>query len=1845
MSGRRSCDRRAACGLAALALVVLVLPRAQAAEMYDGRIQAHGFYEMQVRGISKSFSEELNLTQWYNVLNLELEFDVAPDGVGPFDLISAYVRLEGRYDCVYSHGCGVVPNAEVFGNDSSRLPPRLSDAQDRDFAGVIDLNDVEPLLDPGRAPNTVEDLFEDTRPSGRTTGLLAAKGADRLPAHVFADPTDPNDPEIFASINPPDDDPGRYTLNSVLDFAFAAKFQKGNGAAGAALMAPWLPRNFLTESALLIDRANPYRGKIAPVIKDRTGRTRFWVGDPALFKNGGTEVPLPDPNDPTMDLLDPAPNFESVYTPQYCASTAGCIVDGVPFARGDQLFNTLAIPDSLLEQNQTALFTQFVDGVVPADSNQAFLPVSVHDDTNTFTQIAHGLVTGQPIRALMGTLDNQGVQNPGAGVLPTGLTDDTAYYAIVIDADTFALSTSAGGAAVDLGDMGSGTNTFELPPISDTTTRKAQTQGSFDAQEVFIIVTRVRVGTRNVTRSFYLQEKDPAFPVSVGDTFAINGGTVSGIQPIVPVFKGLEQEGFGGDLSNIVPNFPPKGAPTVNVTSPDASYCKAGTDRIKDPGRCPNGADESGRSVAAQEFTDGSRVASLAGNGGAYPFTNRQIAGGSGELPLRPAPDLSVLDTEVNAALLSAQGVYYPSQGYIQALQTVDFNDPGFNINETDRAFNRGQSQQDNKELKEAYLDIEMLESRLYMRLGLQNIVCGKTELFRTTDQFNPTDLGLSSLPSLEEARIGLWAAKFIYSFWDVGPLQDVRVEIAANIDDYQPADLGACGEPYVFDVICGLTLGIAAHGFIGLGVAGFDRPPDPWEDISALEVGGRVEWRWDRFSFALIDFYGYDDIPSPDPIMYFERNVDLATGRPLVTRFAGGDAGLQHTWTGVAGSGCATPGTDPTTGLSTSPVMVVDGSFVELDFSNSKNPLSSSPRGIGIDGPCLKAGGAADYQATNDFGGAQNALEFHPANQQFHAFACSATLGVVGLDPTVCALAIFGSTNVVAGGVAPFPASEFFSIVFTGEPASNAFIISLTGQARGLDPDAHGVAAPLVTMNRDRGPICDPSMGTDPEKAACVASLQAGGWDGIITARNTAINLPNPDNPTSVMFVNPGGDGLIETVNCADFRANGNTQAANSGPCRELSFHYDAGSDWLTLDSTLTNEQKALLGCGPFLGTRCDSADAVPIYRERDPGDGVLEGVLEEEDTPLIPRGGGIDLLNADASFLFQSWVGIEGTGPDNWTPRLVAAFEASEAERVDPDGGMIDRCQRTSPVPPQYCRVGANDSLTKGGGFFPLIDITPDDPTDNPVPLRFTNPVFPTWLTTAQSLLQPHTFRLGEYDDSALAAQLGFEPSIQPVGAHSDTAQPCTVFNEGTGELVVLPGCRGIESISEEADGSSPTGKRYVVTFQDEYLPSVDGCVFGDSNGDGELDIGGIPVRAVGFDGTPANGGFGSGTLSEQLESCAAKGGTLAEGSNSRGQDPDGIPFRQGIPLLGAQTLFHPMAGCRPDEDAASLDPSRNNCDWFNRDLSAELMGANPENVFMFQTEGAALSYNVQMFFVASSCAGDSQQERMADNECFDPNDSFSPQRCSFAAPQFCSNVKGFMGLSGPRRNVVQAGGTNGRGRRVFLWNSGGEIVLQYDQRNVLGFSTDFAEDVTKTNWNMEFTWVGGETVFDANSFNGVNETDTLNLTVSVDRPTFINFLNPNRTFFFNSQWFFQYFTDYEGGFGGNGPWNILFTFAILAGYFQDRLLPQFVTVYDFQSQSGGVLPQMQYRFTENFSATIGANLFFGQTELKNMPIRGVAPNGNRADPNAYKNGEDNLLSLFRGRDELFLRLRWTF
>jgi hypothetical protein len=163
------------------AVLGMVAQGAAAAELADGRIQLHGFGEMQVRALDEKFSEELDLAQWYNVINLEIELDIAPDGFGPFDLIAGFIRAEGRYDALYSQGFGMFPSINTYGDDAERLPKRLRDAKDRSYGGTIpttarNLIEIQGPEDdnPGRV--TAVNQFEHARIEDEKPAPLASPG-------------------------------------------------------------------------------------------------------------------------------------------------------------------------------------------------------------------------------------------------------------------------------------------------------------------------------------------------------------------------------------------------------------------------------------------------------------------------------------------------------------------------------------------------------------------------------------------------------------------------------------------------------------------------------------------------------------------------------------------------------------------------------------------------------------------------------------------------------------------------------------------------------------------------------------------------------------------------------------------------------------------------------------------------------------------------------------------------------------------------------------------------------------------------------------------------------------------------------------------------------------------------------------------------------------------------------------------------------------------------------------------------------------------------------------------------------------------------------------------------------------------------------------------------------------------------------------------------------------------------------------------------------------------------------------------------------------------------------------
>ncbi len=1059
-----------------------------------------------------------------------------------------------------------------------------------------------------------------------------------------------------------------------------------------------------------------------------------------------------------------------------------------------------------------------------------------------------------------------------------------------------------------------------------------------------------------------------------------------------------------------------------------------------------------------------------------YPFGRHVLSQGygQGERPFRPAPFLGNTDKKVRG---EAQGLYYPNAGLQRLLKEYgsDLKDYDQNFSEDDLKWNRGASQDQTKELKEAYVDLEMMEGRLWMRLGKQSIVWGKTELFRTTDQFNPQDFTMSTIPDLEASRIALWSGRFIYSLYEVGPLDDVRLEFAVNTDEFVQADLGRCGEPFVPDVACGIATGYLAHGFAALGLAGTTKPEDPWDDTDGIETGERIEFRWDRFSFALTHFNGYDDFPHPDRFFTYSRSVDVNTGMPL--------------------RAFAVDGCDPDNGITAGCLGYISAEK-EQEYREYRmdNIVGVDENGALISSNLLfnQPWLAPDFLELEEAEEAylarkEDVLNNATTNQQLFAMGCAITYGalrnmnnnVFGLDWDCGAGALTTEhmSSITQGK--SYDSQLATSWLFAG---SNFSQLRITVGGLGLDPTG---GAPLAQSGRIKQQY--QSILLDPGAAASQTLIS------VMVPLNTSDNDWDPCDE-----YNGNLNGKLDRAT-----ADAQQRACALGTTAETALRIGA------LDDTLSAEQEALIGCGPFYGQYRFAAHFSDMIT---PGGGPGQP-RRHYFAQQIAGGcdiGGVDLLNAEASVLLQSWNIIDGaplTTLDGIQPGTVAFQGGAVATRWDRENAEL------------VVLPGARSKY----------------------------------------------FWDGKVHNSYFQENLR-DKSECSTGVCIIEVADLSNYSAGAG-----PDGQNIFDLTEDRQITDSMGR--VLDAHGNILMAEGVPIY--LNPDWDRDQDGDPV----YDATSIEWDWNT-------SACPFSIGGAPPGSGFRG------PQCQGDPLA------HPWVDGAPQ--------------YFNSEL-------------------AALSFNFQVLSVTSSRDWDAAQP-------------FALDHCSLAVPRLCKNVRDLAGGAVNTAPMLRAGGNKSFGRRDFVWQSGSVGVLDYQKRHVFGFSTDFAEDRTKTNWSVETTYIGGVPAMDQNSFSGLKTVDRYNMTVSMDRPTFINFLNPGRTFFINSQWFFSYTEGYESSFTENGPLNVLFTLTAFTGYFQDRLQPMITSVYDFQSVSGAVLPSISYKFSDRLFAEFGMNFFYGRFERKDASIVPFEP-ANRIGSTKNASFQENGLSAVRDHDEIFMRFRYTF
>lgn len=209
------------------------------------------------------------------------------------------------------------------------------------------------------------------------------------------------------------------------------------------------------------------------------------------------------------------------------------------------------------------------------------------------------------------------------------------------------------------------------------------------------------------------------------------------------------------------------------------------------------------------------------------------------------------------------------------------------------------------------------------------------------------------------------------------------------------------------------------------------------------------------------------------------------------------------------------------------------------------------------------------------------------------------------------------------------------------------------------------------------------------------------------------------------------------------------------------------------------------------------------------------------------------------------------------------------------------------------------------------------------------------------------------------------------------------------------------------------------------------------------------------------------------------------------------------------------------------------------------------------------------------------------------------------------------------------------------------GGQTSTIYDRVNTTGLSVDYFEQFTGLVFRVESSYSNNELVNNTKKANWVDKADVVRWSIGLDRPTFIPFLNKDRTFFLSAQFFDTWYLDHEGGQDGMfvGKHNYIITGFAQTHYLRDQLIPQAFGVWEEQSDSWVAGFQVEYLFNNYLSMVLGGNFIWAGSENKTFdtgPFRSFA--GNFAEEAVFGFAKQGIGGL-ANNDELFFRTKVQF
>lgn len=157
-----------------------------------------------------------------------------------------------------------------------------------------------------------------------------------------------------------------------------------------------------------------------------------------------------------------------------------------------------------------------------------------------------------------------------------------------------------------------------------------------------------------------------------------------------------------------------------------------------------------------------------------------------------------------------------------------------------------------------------------------------------------------------------------------------------------------------------------------------------------------------------------------------------------------------------------------------------------------------------------------------------------------------------------------------------------------------------------------------------------------------------------------------------------------------------------------------------------------------------------------------------------------------------------------------------------------------------------------------------------------------------------------------------------------------------------------------------------------------------------------------------------------------------------------------------------------------------------------------------------------------------------------------------------------------------------------------------MYFPRISLVGGSLDFQSEDMGAAFRVEGAFTSGEEF--ANSLRNelFSRNNVFRSVIGMDRPTFIPFINPNRTTLISAQLFYQHIYDYQYqqtsfGHAGMADWedNVTGTLLIKGFMMNDRLSPQVIFAHDFKAKATVMAPQVEWNATNDSKWTFGANL----------------------------------------------------